>query len=359
MHIFLIHDDEKRYFDSLVLLEKDKKISIITLYVHPMKMMVKGILRKKIKWFIKGIKTFIFLIKSFFMKDKTIIIGIAPFDITIILWKHLIKKNKIIYHTSWPYWDEKKVPQKLTIFKKFFLKCWMDFITHENTYIVCIMEKIKTELQEKYQKEEEKIFIIPHSVNPVYFQKLEQKRKESFGILFIGRLVLEKGLEDLKKIILHFKDEKKIHFGIIGDGKDKDVIEEVFTLSHVKYYGYIENKEKIREIMKDYDALLLPSFQIDGWEELFGIVILESMAAGIVPIATDCIGPKNIIKDRINGILVRQRDIEKMIESINELRNNKELYSKIRETCLKEAKKYSSDNIKGKWQSLLKEINCF
>src|SRR6185436_17955892 len=62
------------------------------------------------------------------------------------------------------------------------------------------------------------------------------------------------------------------------------------------------------------DILLVPS-----WEEPFGIVLLESMAAGIPVISTAAGGPLDIIRSGIDGILVPPRDPEALVRAIRSL----------------------------------------
>ncbi|MGC8765365.1 MAG: glycosyltransferase family 4 protein [Brevinematia bacterium] len=353
MQIILIHDDEKRYFESLVKLEEEGEIKIFPYHVHFIKTFLKGLLRKKVNLSILAFKTFIFFIRSFFIKDKIILIGIAPYDPAILLWQHLTKRNKVIYHTSWPYWDFEQGSIKPLIFKRLIFKNWKNFIESENTFIVAVLNPIKNEILRKFRKEEEKIFVIPHSVDLEIFKSTNKTKKEKVGVLFVGRLVYEKGLEDLKKIILHFKNSKEIFFGIVGDGKDKNIVKNTFELENVKYYGYLNDKKKLSEIMNEYDIFLLPSFKTEKWEELFGISIIEAMAKGLVPIVTDCIGPRHIVEDGINGFVVKQRDVEKMIEQLKSLKENEKLYFSLRINAIKDSEKYNLEKIQEEWKHLI------
>lgn len=353
MEIIIIHDSEKKYFESLEEIEKTRKIKLQVYYLHFIKFLIKSLIRKKLKIFTISIKSILFFLKSFFIKDKIILLGIAPCDFKLIFWLHLLKKNKIIFHNSWPYWLNNDFPEKPVFFKNIVFKLWKNFLLNDNTYIINVIDKSKDEINLKYNKPKEKIFVIPHCVNDNYYYPPENKTYNN-KILYVGRLDKEKGLEQLRDIILYFD---KIQFGIIGDGRDKNILKDIFKLSNVTYYGYIENKMKLGDIMREYDILLLPSYKTKFWEELFGIVLIEAMACGMVCIATDCIGPKNIIKDGENGFIVRQKDINMIIKKIELLSKNINLFKKFSENAVKSIEKYKINNIITLWQNVLEKIN--
>lgn len=240
MDLIIIHDSETKYFEALKELEKEKKIKISTFYLHFIKFFFKGLIRKNLKMVTKSIFSFIFYLNSFLIKNKIILIGIAPYDFRLIFWLHLLNKNKVIFHNSWPYWTGDDYPEKIKFCKNFIFKIWEKFISHKNLYIINILKKSKDEIITKYKKEENKIFLVPHCYNPDYFYFNNDKHNE-IKVLYVGRFVKEKGLEYLRDIIKYFKDVK---FGIIGEGKDKYILKDVLKQPSVLYYGYIGDKKK-------------------------------------------------------------------------------------------------------------------
>ena len=60
-----------------------------------------------------------------------------------------------------------------------------------------------------------------------------------------------------------------------------------------------------------------------NWEG-FGNVIVEALAADLKIISTDCYGPKEILKDQQNSILVPISDTEAMTEAIKHSLEGKE-----------------------------------
>ena len=105
--------------------------------------------------------------------------------------------------------------------------------------------------------------------------------------------------------------------------------------------------------MQQMDVLVLPSYKFHAWEELFGMVIIEAMACGAVPIATDCIGPKCIIENQTNGILIPQKDKEALLREILRLYEDRELLDRMQKECLASASEYTTEKIAEIWSSVL------
>ncbi|EGE4265802.1 glycosyl hydrolase family 1, partial [Escherichia coli] len=94
-------------------------------------------------------------------------------------------------------------------------------------------------------------------------------------------------------------------FKIMGNGSYSRKITELSrSKTNVEYLGYLSDKKLIAEQLRQTDIILLPSIKINGWEELFGIALIESMACGVVPITTDHKGPRTILKNKLLAELI-------------------------------------------------------
>ena len=353
--LIILHDDGLLYFEALARLVKQKKIVTEVYYVHFMKMLAKGIVRRDLGIAGRALASIMFFAKSFYIKGSMIVAGIAPYDPSIILWTHLLRHNKVIYHTSWPYWTDEDYPVRPGVLKKLAFKAWKYFINHENTSVVCIIGRTKDEIAKKYGKSNAKIFVVPHSVNPEYFYPGRAEKNSEFRVLFAGRLVREKGLEQLKEVIRLLKG-KGYSFGVIGGGRDKYLLESTFKEPNVKYYGRIKDRKEVGDIMRRYDVFLLPSYKTRTWEELFGIVIIEAMACGLAVVSTDSIGPRNIIRKGKNGILVKQKDPAAMAKNIEKLKRDRSFMKKLVKNGKKTAERYRIEKISKKWMDLFPKI---
>lgn len=83
------------------------------------------------------------------------------------------------------------------------------------------------------------------------------------------------------------------------------------------------------------------------------MVIIEAMACGVVPIATNCIGPKCIIENQTNGILIPQKDKEALLRESLRLYEDRELLDQMQKECIASASEYTTEIMADKWYSVL------
>ncbi len=77
------------------------------------------------------------------------------------------------------------------------------------------------------------------------------------------------------------------------------LVDELAMRTHVTFLG---EREDIPEILAALDLSLVPS-----WDEPFGRVVGEALAAGVPAVATSVGGPREIINDGVNGLLLPPR----------------------------------------------------
>lgn len=242
---------------------------------------------------------------------KTIVALFAPYGLMgVYLW--ILKKcnRKIIFYTSWPYWDEQQYVRKPNIFTRIF---WNSFL--QDQQIVTVSKTGKKALQ-KYSSFVEQI---PHGVDLVTFCSGE--KKEEFTVLYVGRIIKEKGLEE---VLFVAKELPYISFVFIGTGSLLEVLErraEEWNLLNVKFLGEIRDRKRLAQFFQESSVFVLNSYRIPKWEELYGIVILESLASGTPVISTDCVGPREIVQKDF-GILIPQKSKEHLKKAILILYND-------------------------------------
>ena len=87
--------------------------------------------------------------------------------------------------------------------------------------------------------------------------------------------------------------------------------------------------------------------------ESFGIVLIEAMSYKVPCIAFDSAnGAVELLKNN-TGILIKNRNKEKMADEIIKLLDNKEELKKYSDKGYNECKKYLIDNVKKEWLSIL------
>ncbi len=314
--------------------------------------MAKGIIRRDPAMAERALKSLLFWISSFFMSGSTVMIALAPYDPAIFWWKHLSAKNSVIYHTSWPYWINDDQPEKPLFFKGFFLRLWKGFVESQNVRTVCVLEKTKKEIEKKFAAVKNRPSVIPHSIDRAVFYPGRRGKSRHIKVLYAGRLEFQKGLFYLAEAMTRLKDSG-IMFGICGSGKHKQMLKAVLSMPHVRDHGQAKDRKTMAAVMRQYDVLVVPSFKTKNWEELFGMVVIEAMACGLAVVATDCVGPKSIIRHMKNGLLIRQKDTGAIVSALSILDRDRRLALKLAKGGLKTAAAYDVKRVSGLWEGLL------
>ena len=147
-------------------------------------------------------------------------------------------------------------------------------------------------------------------------------------ILFTGRLVYEKGIQNLiaamPKILSRYNDAKLI---IAGKGGMLDELREQVNFlglgSKVYFTGYL-NSTQIKKMYKCADVSVFPSTY-----EPFGIVALEGMLAERPIVVSDACGLGEIVEHRETGMKSYCGNANSIADSILELLYNPELCANI------------------------------
>ena len=352
--IYILHSFNGRpYFEAVEYFAKKDNMKLEYIETNWFKSLIKTLLgRKCINCNLKDvIKNFLFFSKVPLIKNQIIIYGTAPYDFRFLWYSLLSKRNNFIYHTSYYKWENDK--EAVFYYKginNILKKIWINKLMKQK--IVCVTKAVENSIK-RIIKNNNKIFQIYHSINFNKFYKKRNFENESkLKILFVGRMVYEKGLDTIAELI-KVLDKEKFEFTFVGDGKYRKNIEYIFNEENVNYLGWISDKNKLAKIFKEHHILLNPSIKIKGWEELFGIVNIEAMAAGMIVIASNHIGPREIIKSGKNGFLIEEKNIKQIKNIICNLFENKKKMNLISQEAIDFAKKFDINNISKKWKEAI------
>lgn len=141
------------------------------------------------------------------------------------------------------------------------------------------------------------------------FGKGDNKRNDE--LLFIGRLVEEKGIE----VLLRATRILQFNLTIIGDGPlRKSVLDAARTNRNIHYLGF-QDKASVAGHLKKCKALIFPSI----WYEGFPLAILEAFSTGTLVIASRLGAMAEIIQDGVNGLLFDAGDEAALANKIAEV----------------------------------------
>jgi glycosyltransferase involved in cell wall biosynthesis len=179
--------------------------------------------------------------------------------------------------------------------------------------------------------------MVPNGVNPHVYagingQDLVSLRRE-FAlpeeklVLFVGRLVYEKGAHVLINAIPRVLEKVNAKFVIVGSGYMRDQLYNIVRsmgLEHkVLFTGFLD-EEKLLKLQTVADVSVVPSLF-----EPFGIVALEAMAAKSPVVVSDTGGLSEIVEHDQTGIKVYPNNTESLAWGIIKVLSDEEFRSKI------------------------------
>lgn len=189
--------------------------------------------------------------------------------------------------------------------------------------IINVSQGVKNRMIKEYNISPNKITVVHNGVDLDYIDGVKEKSKEKNTVVFVGRLIPHKHVNDLiKAVSLVKKKIPNVKLKIIGTGPEMKKLERFSTSLKmgkiVKFFGKVEDhKDVVREIKKA-NLLVLPSTR-----EGFGIVLAEAFACHVPCIAYYSDGVVEVIANDVNGYLIKQRDIKELANKIEFLLKNK------------------------------------
>ena len=184
---------------------------------------------------------------------------------------------------------------------------WM--LTYESTEVIVNSNFMKGHIQGLFGLPFDKINVIPNGINLTNFNGIERdyefRRQYALDnekiILYMGRLVYEKGIQHLiaamPKILDNYHDAKLIIAGKGGMIDELKAQVEYMGISNKVYFtGYLDAKQ-VQKMYKCADVAVFPSTY-----EPFGIVALEAMLAGVPIVVSDVGGLNEIVEHGVTGM---------------------------------------------------------
>lgn len=170
-------------------------------------------------------------------------------------------------------------------------------------------------------------------------------------VVAMGRLSEEKGFHLLLRAFQRaVQEEKGWSLVVLGDGHLREDLQNLAVAlgleGKVFFPGVVEAPSTL---LKKADLFVLSSFY-----EGFPNALCEAMACGLPVISFDCpSGPREIIRDGVDGRLVPSGDIEGLARVMAELMGDPEERKRLGSMAVMVADRFSLNKIMGMWEALI------
>lgn len=210
--------------------------------------------------------------------------------------------------------------------------------------IIVTTEVMKQNIIKRIPGTEKKITILPNYVNTEIFKPLALEKE--FDLIFIGRFSEQKNLEALLTAI----ENTGCTALIIGSGSNEQVLRQKYPSSNIHWKKNVANSD-LPLFLNKSRIFILPS-HYEGHPK----VLIEAMACGCAVVGTNVPGIREVIEDRVTGILSK-KDVENLSNTIKELLENSKLRREIGKNAQAFAHThYSIDHIVQLERSIIKKM---
>lgn len=144
--------------------------------------------------------------------------------------------------------------------------------------------------------------------------KLNQREKNVYRVSYVGKLNSQKNVTTIIRAVSLLINRFNVLLDIVGDGpmdgELKNLANELNVAESVNFHGRKSREDSIR-VMRDADVFVMVSKN-----ETFGLVYIEAMAQGCIPIGSRNEGIDGVIKHGENGLLVSPDDEKQLAEEL-------------------------------------------
>lgn len=211
---------------------------------------------------------------------------------------------------------------------------------------------VLTETDRKAWKELDNVVTIanPSPFMPTAVSPLTEKR-----VIAVARYSHEKGIDLLLEAWAQVeKRTSDWRLEVFGDG-DTTAFNALIDCLGIDRSRCILNG-RTSQIEQEYlkSSIAVCSSRFEG----FGMIIVEAMACGLAVVSFDCPwGPRNIIRDGEDGILVENGNVDKMADALVSLIQDNDKRTTMAKNAVQNVKRFEIEKIAEQWRQLFEEVS--
>lgn len=186
------------------------------------------------------------------------------------------------------------------------------WLTYEAWRVICCSDYMVSHVKWAFGLPADKLVMVPNGVDAEAYAKIGNDDLSRFRskfalpeekiVLFVGRLVHEKGVHVLVNAVSRVLEKVNAKFIIVGNGYMKEqlsnIVKNMGFAHKVMFTGFVDD-ETLRKLQQCADVSVVPSLF-----EPFGIVALEAMAAKSPVVVSDTGGLSEIVEHGVTGVKV-------------------------------------------------------
>ena len=224
------------------------------------------------------------------------------------------------------------------------------YLLNNSDKLVLLSDEFKKQIWNKLKISSLKISAIS---NPFILRPYKSYTAKKKKILFVARFELSVKRHDQILRVWSYIQNKFPDWELLflGDGPDRKKVEEISKSLHlhkVRFEGFVDPDAYYSEA-----SIICMTSDYEG----FGLVLLEAMQYGVVPIAfNNWASLKDIIVDDVTGLLVKSGDLSDYSEKLAKLISNDVFRNSIATNAREYIKRFQIDTIGPKWLTLFDEL---
>ena len=182
--------------------------------------------------------------------------------------------------------------------------------------IIAISNYVKKSLINEFNILDSNIIVVYNGVHITKFSEQSCKHHSIPRLIYVGRLVEEKGVQNILKSLAMLSSSVNYEFYIVGDGSYRSELEGLTKrLKLDRNVIFLGSRRDVPQLLQSSDIFI----HIPNCEEGFGLTIVEAMACGLICVCGKSGGIPEIITEGKNGVLVNKEDIKEIATKLEKL----------------------------------------